>query len=112
MLENFQIKALVLFYTVLPAVVIPNPIAPVTPSIVFGVEFDAWWKKLVGGLWGMALIVAVVYLILSLLNIGKHESDNPHKHAEAKKGVMRAGVSLVALVGLPAIVAAIIFLAP
>lgn len=88
---------------------IDNPISGVTPNFtVFGLEFDAWWKKLFGGAWALLIVMSIFYLAVGLQEMAKSDDSNPHQHAAGKKKAKNAGVSLAGLAGLGVIVSAIL----
>ena len=78
-----------------------NPIDGIIPDFtIFGVEFTNIWQKLFAGLWGLAIIAAIVYLIMGLFKLGANGETNPQAVAEAKKQIIRSSVSLGGLVAL------------
>lgn len=102
------IHAAVQHLAVMPAA-IENPISGVVPNFaVFGVEFDAWWKKLFGGAWALLIILSIFYLAVGLQEMAKSDDSNPHQHAAGKKKAKNAGISLAGLAALGVIVGAIL----
>lgn len=86
-----------------------NPLDGIIPNFsIFGAEFTELWQKIIAGLWGLAIIAAVVFLIIGLVTMGQNSSSDPQAVAEGKKTALRAGISLGALVALGVIVGAII----
>lgn len=79
---------------------------------IFGPMFDAWWKKLFGGAWAIAFIIAGFNLIVGLVAVGKNDEDNPHQTAAGKKKAKFAALSLVGLAGLAVILGFLLSLAP
>ncbi|WP_223695361.1 hypothetical protein [Leifsonia poae] len=46
---------------------IDNPLNGVLPDFsVFGVQFDALWKKLIAGIWGICIIISIAFLAIGL----------------------------------------------
>lgn len=87
---------------------IENPIEGIVPDFtVFGAEFTQWWQKLFGGLWAIALIIGIVFLLQGILTMATAK-DNPHDYAEGRGKAIKALIAVVALVGFGVIVAAII----
>ncbi|TIH33783.1 hypothetical protein [Subtercola vilae] len=87
-----------------------NPLNNITPNFTFlGVKFTALWQLLLAGVWGIAIIVAIVYLIMALVAV-RHARDNsnPQQAGSAKSKVIGSLGSLGGLVALPIIVGAII----
>lgn len=107
--ENAQaIQAAAQHLAIMP-MAIDNPINGVVPNFaVFGVEFDAWWKKLFGGAWALLIILSIFYLAVGLQEMARSDDSNPHQHAAGKKKAKNAGISLAALAGLGVIVSAIL----
>jgi hypothetical protein len=88
---------------------IDNPIGDVVPNFsIFGVEFDAWWKKLFGGAWAVLIVMSIFYLAVGFQEMAKSDDSNPHQHAAGKKKAKNAGVGLVGLAALGVIVTAIL----
>jgi hypothetical protein len=97
----------------LPAAAIPNPLDGVLPDFsIFGAEFNAWWKKLLGGLWALALLLSVAFLIIGLTKMGKATTQqNAQEHAIGRTKATMAGITLASLAGLGVIVGAILAVA-
>ena len=76
---------------------IPNPVDGVVPDFtIFGNEFTELWQKLLAGVWGIALVIAVIFLIVG--------------YKKGRTQAMWAGISLGALAALAVIVGAILAL--
>ncbi|MFC3456319.1 hypothetical protein [Amycolatopsis speibonae] len=82
----------------------PNPFDGVVPDFgVFGVEFNAAWKKLLGGVWGLAFVVLAFGTIRATLELqsakrnGFHTSVAGHT-ASLKRSVI--GLAVLASLGL------------
>lgn len=95
----------------LATLAIENPIDGVLPDFsVFGAEFDAWWKKLFAGFWGLAIVAAIFYLIGGIVDANRHKGGgHPNQVREATQQAKMAGISLGALAALPVLVGAILF---
>lgn len=93
-----------------PAADIPNPLDGIVPNFTaFGTKFDALWKKILAGVWGIALVVAVFYLIRGIVGIAQHKGGNhPSQVAESRSEAVRGGVAFGALASLAVIVGAIL----
>lgn len=85
---------------------IENPFKDLTPKFdIFGDAFDTLWKKLAGGLWGLALITAFVFLILAIVGMSQATTQqNPVAHADARKKAVVSGVAFGCLAALGVIV--------
>lgn len=92
-----------------PSIANPFPGAP--DFTVFGVAFDAWWKKLFAAVWALGLIVAAFYLVVGVLAMAKADGNNPRAHQEGKEKATGAGIGFIALAGLGVIIGAILTLA-
>ena len=91
---------------------IANPLDGIVPDFTaFGTKFDALWKKLLGGAWAIALVVAIFYLIRGIVGIAQHKGGNhPSQVAESRSEAVRGGIAVGALSALGAIVGAILFI--
>lgn len=97
----------------LPAVfeTVPNPLDNIVPNFtIFGTEFTALWQKLIAGLWGLAIIVAVIYLILGVGSMAAASgvNANPMAHSEGRRKAIGAAVAIAVLAALGVIVGAIL----
>lgn len=90
---------------------ISNPLDHILPNFtIFGAQFTQLWQKLIAGLWGLAIIVAVVYLILGVGSMAAASgvNANPMAHAEGRRKAIGAAISLAVLAALAVIVGAIL----
>ena len=90
---------------------IPNPLDHILPNFtIFGAQFTDLWQKLIAGLWGLAIIVAVVYLILGVGSMAAASgvNANPMAHAEGRRKAIGAAIALAILAALAVIVGAIL----
>lgn len=90
---------------------VPNPLNNIVPNFtIFGTEFTQLWQKLIAGLWGLAIIVAVVYLILGVgaMAAASGVSANPMAHAEGRRKAIGAAIAIAVLAALGVIVGAIL----
>jgi len=86
-----------------------NPLDGVIPDFsIFGAEFTELWQKLLGGIWALAIVASIVFLIMGLIKVGQNGEVNPQAVAEGKKQVLMSAVSLGGVVALAVIVGAII----
>lgn len=92
---------------------IDNPLSGITPNFtVFGVEFNTMWRKVLGGIWAICIVIAIVFLITGITSMaGSSEGGNALAYKEGRVKAVWAGVALGCLVALGAIVAAIIAIA-
>jgi hypothetical protein len=93
--------------------VMPNPLDHVHPDFgVFGSSFDTMWLRLAGGLWALALLVAVGYLGHGLLAMAHNRNDtHPLALRHSKQQAVNAAAALGGLAALPVIVQAILAVA-
>lgn len=90
---------------------IDNPLDGVFPDFsIFGIQFNALWKKILGGIWAIALVVTVALLIRGLALMGKSDDGNPQAYKQGKKAAANAGIALACLAALTVIVGAILFI--
>lgn len=97
-----------------PMLQIANPLDHILPNFtVFGAEFTQLWQKLLAAIWGIAILVAVVYLILGMLSMATASGPaaNPMAHAEGRKKAVMAALALGCLAALAVIVGAVLTLA-
>lgn len=87
-----------------------NPLDGILPDFtIFGTEFTELWQKLLGGLWGLAIVLAVVFLIIGIVKMSSASSSgNPNEYKSARTQAMWAGISLGVLAALAVIVGAIL----
>lgn len=86
-----------------------NPLDGIIPDFtIFGAEFTELWQKLLGGVWGIAIVIVIVFLITGIVKVGQNGETNPQAVAEGKKQVVWSAASLGGLVALAVIVGAII----
>jgi hypothetical protein len=88
---------------------IANPLDGIVPNFsFFGVQFDAWWKKLFAAVWAVLIVMSIFYLAVGFQEMAKSDDSNPHQHAAGKKKAKNAGIGLVGLAALGVIVSAIL----
>lgn len=90
---------------------IDNPLNGIIPNFsIFGAEFTQLWQKLLAGVWGIAIIVTIVYLILGIgaMATASGINANPMAHAEGRKKALGAAIALGVLAALAVIVGAIL----
>lgn len=89
-----------------------NPLEGVLPDFsIFGAEFTELWQKVLAGIWALAIVAAIIYLIVSIANMSKASSSgNPNEYKSARQGAIWAGISLGGLAALAVIVGAIFFI--
>lgn len=93
------------------AATVPNPLDNIVPNFtIFGAQFTQLWQKLIAGLWGLAIIVAVVYLILGVGSMAAASgvNANPMAHAEGRRKAIGAAIAIGVLAALGVIVGAIL----
>lgn len=86
-----------------------NPIGGIKPNFtIFGVQFTHWWQTLLAGLWAGCILIAIGFLMVSLLQMRRATANNvPGQADEAKSSVLHAALTLGGLVGFGVIVGAI-----
>lgn len=89
---------------------IPNPTDGIIPNFtLFGAQFTQLWQKLLAGIWGMALVIAVVFLVLGFAQMATATaSQNAMAHKEGRAKAFGAGISLGCLAALAVIVGAVL----
>lgn len=89
---------------------IDNPLDGILPNFsIFGVEFTQLWQKLVAGIWAIAIVLAVIFLIVGVGQMAAASSGgNPAAYKDARTQAMWSGISLGILAALSVIVGAIL----
>ena len=97
-------------FTALP--MIDNPLDGIVPDFsIFGVEFTQLWQKIIAGLWGIAIILAIAFVLVGVTQMAAATSGgNPSAYKDARNQAMWAGISLGVLAALGVIVGAILAL--
>lgn len=96
-----------------PLLAAPNPFDGVVPNFsVFGLKFDALWKKILGGFWGLALIFCAFKLISAALKLqaakkGGYSQGVMENTDDVKQWGMGTGIVVGAAVIFGAVVALI-----
>jgi len=90
---------------------VENPLNDVVPNFtVFGNEFTTIWQKVAGGMWALAILVAIGYLGHGILSIAQSKGSHPGQLREAKNEATKAGIALGGLLSLAVIVGVFISL--
>lgn len=83
----------------------PNPLDGLVPDFtIFGSKFTALWQKLMVGLWGVFILVAIGYLMHGILGIAQNRGGHPGQLRESKKEATNSMISLGGLLALGPIV--------
>ncbi|MBF4563420.1 hypothetical protein ITJ43_14905 [Microbacterium sp. VKM Ac-2870] len=86
-----------------------NPLDGIIPDFtIFGAQFTELWQKLLAGVWGIAIVVVIVWLIMGFVKMGQNSETNPAAVAAGKQQVITAGISLGCLAALTVIVGAVL----
>jgi hypothetical protein len=89
---------------------IDNPLNGILPNFsIFGAEFTQLWQKLIAGAWALAIILCIVFFIMSITQMASASSGgNPNEYKTARTQAMWSGVSLGVLAALAVIVGAVL----
>lgn len=91
---------------------VKNPLDGLVPDFTFGgAKFNQLWQKIITAIWGAAILVSVIYLIIGIVGMAGASGEvnpNPHQHAIGRKKAMWAGISLGVLAALALVVGAIL----
>ena len=92
---------------------IDNPLNGIFPNFtVFGVEFTQMWQKLVGGVWAIAIIAAIIYLIIGISSMATATAgSNPMEYKVGRTKAVWSAIALACLAGLAVIVGGILAVA-
>ena len=63
-----------------------NPLDGILPDFsIFGAEFTELWQKLLAGLWGIAILLAVVFVIMGVTRMASASAGgNPNEYLDGK----------------------------
>lgn len=88
---------------------IDNPLDGVLPDFsVFGAEFTELWQKILGGIWALGILAAIIFLIVGIAKMaGGSSSGNPQAYKQAQTSVTWAAIALGGLAALAVIVGAV-----
>jgi hypothetical protein len=91
---------------------IDNPLNGILPNFaVFGVQFTQLWQKLIAGLWGIAIVTAVVFVIIGITSMATATAgSNPMEYKVGRTKAVWAGIALALLAALAVIVGGILSL--
>jgi ABC-type uncharacterized transport system permease subunit len=90
---------------------IDNPLNGILPDFsIFGVQFTQLWQKILAGVWAIAIVLSIVYLIMGVGSMASASgvNANPMAHAEGRKKATNAAIALGILAALAVIVGAIL----
>lgn len=89
---------------------IDNPLDGILPNFsILGVEFTQLWQKLVAGIWAIAIILTIVFVIVGVGQMAAASaSGNPSAYKDARNQALWAGIALGVLAALSVIVGAIL----
>jgi len=89
---------------------IDNPLDGILPDFtIFGAEFTQLWQKIVAGIWGIAIIASVLFLVVGVGQMAAASNGgNPSAYKDARTQAMWAGIALGVLAALSVIVGAIL----
>ena len=89
---------------------IDNPLNGILPNFgIFGVQFTQLWQKLLAGAWGMAIVVAIVFLVIGLTSMATATAgSNPMDYKIGRTKAIWAAISLGLLAALVVIVGGIL----
>jgi hypothetical protein len=91
---------------------IDNPLDGILPDFsIFGAEFTELWQKIIAGIWGIGIILTIVFVIVGIIKMGSASNGgNPQEYKSARTQAMWAGIALGVLAALAVIVGAILAL--
>lgn len=94
--------------TLVPA--IDNPIDGIVPDFtIFGTEFTELWQKLFAGLWGLAIVAAILFLIVNVASMATASAgNNPQEYKTSRTKALVSGISLGILAAIAVVVGAIL----
>lgn len=86
-----------------------NPLDGILPDFtIFGAQFTELWQKILAGAWGIAIVIAIIYLIVSIAGMSTASgAQNPNEYKNGRQKAIGAGIALALLAALAVIVTAI-----
>ncbi|WP_255447152.1 hypothetical protein [Schumannella soli] len=89
---------------------IDNPLDGVLPNFtIFGTEFTELWQKLLAGIWGLAIVMAIVFLIVALASMATASANsNPMAYQTGRTQAIWCAIALVLLSALAVIVGGVL----
>lgn len=91
---------------------VDNPLNGLVPDFSFGgTKFTALWQKAITAVWGVGILVSIVYLVVGVVGMAGASGEvnpNPQQHAVGRKKAMYAGIALGVLAALALVVGAIL----
>ena len=89
---------------------IDNPLNGILPNFgIFGVQFTQLWQKLLAGAWGMAIVIAIVFLVIGLTSMATATAgSNPMDYKIGRTKAIWAAISLGLLAALVVLVGGIL----
>lgn len=89
---------------------IENPLNGILPNFdIFGVQFTQLWQKLLAGTWGIAIVIAVVFLIIGISSMATATAGgNPMDYKVGRTKAIWAATALGLLAALVVIVGGIL----
>jgi hypothetical protein len=89
---------------------IPNPLNGILPNFtIFGSQFTELWQKLIAGMWAIAIVLTVVFLIVGVTQMASASSGgNPMEYKTARTRAMWAAIALGVLAALAVIVGGVL----
>jgi len=89
---------------------IDNPIDGIIPDFsIFGAEFTELWQKVFAGLWALAIIAAILFLIVNVASMATASAgSNPQEYKTSRTKALVSGVSLGILAAIAVVVGAIL----
>ncbi len=84
-----------------------NPFDGINPDFtIFGAEFTELWQKILAGVWGIAIVISAIFLIIAITKtLGT--ANNPNERADSRRGIVWSGISIAALLSVAVIYVAI-----
>ncbi|WP_380169774.1 hypothetical protein [Jannaschia sp. R86511] len=86
-----------------------NPLDGVTPTFAWGTAGDRV-MTVFAVFWGMLIVLAIAFLATSLVKMAHSRGSHAGQYADAREKVVWSGIGLGGLIGLPIIVAFLIWL--
>jgi hypothetical protein len=90
----------VTYYTSHPALAVKDPFDGVVPDFtIFGADFNAWWKKMLAGVWALSIVYCAFKLFPAAMSVHRNRRvGNAMSLGEATQDLQFWGVGTTLIV--------------
>lgn len=90
----------VTYYATRPALAVKDPFDGVVPNFaIFGADFNAWWKKMLAGVWALSIVYCAFKLFPAAMSVHRNRRvGNAMSLGEATQDLQFWGVGTAVIV--------------